>query len=228
MPLIDDKEFGQVTVRRITRAKSMRATVAPNGSLRISVPSYAPLFMVRRMIAGSRPQLRKLLATRPALVLHDGMPVGKSHSLVLRTGPTMTIRRTGQQLIVTTPDSELLDDPELIQAIRSHMQAILRREAKQYLPKRIEQLALAHGFDFSSLRFTHASSRWGSCNQSKAISLNIALMNLPFELIDYVLFHELAHTKHLNHSLSFWNEVERVDPTYKLHRKQLKGYDPGI
>lgn len=228
MPQIDDKEFGAVTVRRTSRSTSMRATVAPNGSLRISVPSYAPLFMVRRMIAGSRPQLRKLLATRPTLSLHDGMPIGKSYSLLLRTGPTRAIRRSGKQLIVTMADGETPADADLVNTVRAHMRTIIRREAKAYLPKRIDQLALQHGFEFSSLRFTHASSRWGSCNQNKAISLNIALMKLPFELIDYVLVHELAHTKHLNHSAAFWDEVAEADPSYKIHRKQLKGYDPGI
>jgi len=228
MPQIDDKEFGPVTVRRTAQSKSMRATVAPNGSLRISVPSYAPLFMVRRMIAGARPELRRLLETRPALLLHDGMPIGKSHSLLLRTGTATTIRRAGQQLVVTIPTDESANDPELVRAVRGHMQTILRREAKHYLPRRIEHIAKTYDLKFSSLRFSHASSRWGSCNQKKAISLNIGLMNLPFELIDYVLVHELAHTKHLNHSASFWNEVERADPDYKLHRKQLKGYSPGI
>jgi len=228
MPQIDDKEFGPVTVRRSSRSKAMRATVAPNGSLRISVPAYAPLFMVRRMIAGSRPQLRRLLETRPALTIYDGMSIGKSHSLLLRPGASMTIRRTGQQLIVTIPPGESAESAELISAVRTHVQTILRREAKHYLPRRIEFLGRTHGFQLSALRFSHASSRWGSCNQKKAISLNIALMNLPFELIDYVLIHELAHTKHLNHSSAFWSEVEQADPDYKLHRKQLKAYSPGI
>jgi predicted metal-dependent hydrolase len=184
--------------------------------------------MVRRMIAGSRPQLRKLLATRPSLVLHDGMPIGKSHSLLLRSGHTRSVRRTGKQLIVTMANDESATDPELVNIVRAHMRTLIRREAKQYLPKRIDQLALQHGFTFSSLRFTHASSRWGSCNQDKAISLNIALMKLPFELIDYVLIHELAHTKHLNHSAAFWSEVEKANPSFKQHRKLLKGHDPGI
>lgn len=228
MPQIDDKEFGPVTVRRTSRSKSMRATVAPNGSLRISVPAYAPLFMVRRMISGSRPQLRRLLETRPALSLYDGMPIGKSHSLTIRQGPAMSIRRVSQRLVVTLPSKISTESPDVIHAVRAHIQALLRREAKHYLPRRIEHMAKTYGFEFTSLRFSHASSRWGSCNQKKAISLNIALMNLPFELIDYVLIHELAHTKHLNHSPSFWNEVERADPNYKSHRKQLKVYSPGI
>lgn len=228
MPFIDDKEFGQVTIRRAAQARSMRATVAPNGSLRISVPSYAPIFMVKRMIASSRPQLRKLLQTRPQVVLTDGMTIGKSHSLLVRPAAERTIRRSGQQLILGLPNDHALDDAGLITEVRGHMQAILRREAKHHLPHRLRHLAEQHGFEYTSVRFTHASSRWGSCNHKKAISLNIALMNLPFELIDYVLIHELAHTKHLDHSPRFWSEVERADPDFKQHRKQLKTYDPGI
>jgi predicted metal-dependent hydrolase len=54
------------------------------------------------------------------------------------------------------------------------------------------------------------------------------LMNLPFELIDYVLSHELAHTVHLNHSKEFWSEVARLDPDFKTHRKSLKSYNPSV
>ncbi len=140
----------------------------------------------------------------------------------------MSIRRTGQRLIASLPPDYSAENPEILNAVRSQMQTILRREAKHYLPRRIEYLAKTYGFEFTSLRFSHASTRWGSCSQKKAISLNIALMNLSFELIDYVLVHELAHTKHLNHSASFWSEVERADPDYKIHRKQLKAYSPGI
>lgn len=228
MPVIDDTEFGRVTVRRGGNTRSMRASVAPNGTLRISVPAYAPLFMVKRMIQSSRRDLRKLLSQQPAVTLADGMQIGKSHMLVLRSGLARSIKRQGLQLIVTLAPDERHDDAAIIAEVRSHMRTILRKEAKAHLPKRIAHLAATHGYTFSSLRFTHASSRWGSCNSQQAISLNIALMNLPFELIDYVLLHELAHTKHLNHSTAFWNEVARTDPAYTEHRRQLKSYNPAI
>jgi predicted metal-dependent hydrolase len=156
------------------------------------------------------------------------MQVGKSHTLVIREGITRSIKRQGLQLIVTLGPGESGEDRDVIDDVRSHMRTILRKEAKAHLPKRISHLADIHGFTFSSLRFTHASSRWGSCNSNKAISLNIALMNLPFELIDYVLLHELAHTKHLNHSKSFWDEVARTDNKFALHRRELKRYNPAI
>lgn len=228
MPTIEDKEFGTVTIRKLSSSHSMKATVAPNGSLRISVPSYAPLFMVKRMIAGSRVELRLLLDTRPELILTDGMQIGKSHTLLLRSGSTRSMRRSANQLVVTLDQDDALSDREVIAELKKHILLILRREAKHHLPMRIRHLAAVHGFTYSSLRFTHASSRWGSCNSKQAISLNIALMNVPFELIDYVLIHELAHTKHLNHSQKFWQEVAWADPNYIEHRKQLKQYNPGI
>ncbi|MES2876158.1 MAG: SprT family zinc-dependent metalloprotease [Patescibacteria group bacterium] len=228
MPTIQDKEFGIVTVRRTARSSSMKATVAPNGSLRVSVPSYAPIFMVKRMIASSRSELRRLLETRPTLELKDGMSIGKSHTLVVRSGASTIVRKQGLQLIVTLAPDDGLNSEALVSSARTQVLAILRKEAKAHLPKRLRYLADTFGFEYSSVRFTHASSRWGSCNNKQAISLNIALMGLPFELIDYVLLHELAHTKQLNHSPAFWAEVARTDPGYVLHRKQLKLFNPHV
>lgn len=184
--------------------------------------------MVKRMIQSSREEIRKLFAAQPSLTIIHGMQIGKSHTLVLREGVTTSVKRQGLQLIVTLAPGDDAAQPNVIESVRSHMRAILRKEAKAHLPKRIAHLATVHGFTFSTLRFTHASSRWGSCNSNQAISLNIALMNLPFELIDYVLLHELAHTKHLNHSKSFWNEVARTDAEFAAHRSQLKRYNPAI
>jgi predicted metal-dependent hydrolase len=228
MAIINDDELGVVIVRKVSGSKGMRASVSPDGRLRVSVPSYAPLFVIRRMLISSRYELRALLDAQPAIALHDGMQIGKSHTLIVRQGQAFNVKRQANQVVVTVTAEHNLSDSAVVSAIRKHMQTILRKEANAHLPKRIARLAELHGFSYSSLRFTHASTRWGSCNAKKAISLNIALMGLPYELIDYVLLHELAHTVHLNHSSLFWKEVLRVDPHYVLHRKQLKGYNPTI
>lgn len=228
MPTISDSELGEITIRRSSKSRSMKATVAPNGQLRITLPNYVPLFMAKRMISGSRTQLRELLTTRPSLIISDGMQLGKSHSLQVRRSNTHSLRRSGNQLILTLGPDEQTTDQAIVEEVRSELQTILRREAKHHLPHRLRHLAETYGFSYSSLRFTHASSRWGSCNNKQAISLNIGLMKLPFELIDYVLIHELSHTKHLNHSTRFWDEVARADPDYKLHKKLLKQHTPGV
>ena len=228
MSSFDDKEFGKVTIRKSARAKSMKVSVAPTGELRISLPSYVPQFMAKRMIANSRQEIRDLLAMRPNLKIEDGMAIGKSHSLHIRSGTVYSLKRVRQQVVLTLPDGMEANDPQVQNDVRAMIITSLRKEAKHHLPKRLGHLATIYGFSYASVRFTHASSRWGSCNQHKAISLNIALMNIPFELIDYVLLHELAHTVELNHSKDFWSIVASADPDYKDHKKALKNYSPHI
>ncbi|MCY1371222.1 hypothetical protein D9M69_583560 [compost metagenome] len=158
------------------------------------------------------------------------MAIGKSHTLIVRPSATnqITVSRHGQQIIVRLPDEHTLDDPVVISAVREVVIAALRREAKSYLPKRLQFLATKYGFSYQKVRFSHASGRWGSCSSNGTISLNIALMKLPFELIDYVLIHELSHTKQMNHSSDFWNLVAVGDPGYRLHRRALKNETPSI
>lgn len=70
----------------------------------------------------------------------------------------------------------------------------------------------------------HTVSRWGSCSSSRKISFATKLLLLPLPIIDYVIVHELAHLKEMNHSAKFWKHVENAMPNYKIHRKWLKDH----
>jgi predicted metal-dependent hydrolase len=229
LPTITDEEFGTITLRRSARATHVRIRVAPDGRLRASLPLYAPIFLVKRLLKTSRAQLRAMLAEQQVdAVFESGMQIGKSHTLVTRLGSALSTKRHGQQIIVTLSPENNLDDPEVTRVVRDSVIDALRLEAKSYLPKRITFLAEKNGFGFEKIRFSHASGRWGSCSSNGTISLNIALMKLPFELIDYVLVHELSHTKQMNHSENFWSLVEKADPNYKQHRRELRKETPSI
>lgn len=229
MPIIHDEEFGKITVRRSARASQVRLRVGPDGTLRASLPLYAPTFLVKRLVKSSRHELRTLLEqAQPTTTYTNGMRIGKSHTLLVRSAATPSVQRKGQQIIVTLPPSTTLNSPDIVRMMRDVVITALRVEAKSYLPKRLAFLAKTHGFSYAKVRFSHASGRWGSCSTEGTISLNIALMKLPFELIDYVLIHELAHTRHMNHSPEFWALVAQGDPDYKLHRRALKQEAPTI
>lgn len=230
MPTITDEEFGQITVRRSARASQVRLRVAPDGTLRASMPLYAPIFLLKRLVKASRPQLRKMLQqAQPTTRYENGQQIGKSHSiLVTEGGSNVIVKRNKQHILVSLPTGKSLADADVVRKIRDVTIEALRVEAKSYLPKRLKYLADQHGFTYSKVRFSHASSRWGSCSSNGTISLNIALMKLPFELIDYVIIHELAHTVEMNHSESFWRLVELGDPAYKQHRKLLRNEAPSI
>lgn len=231
MPTIIDEEFGTITLRRSAKATHVRIRVAPDGTLKASLPLYAPLFAVKRLIRASRPQLRAmLLQDHDGIEFENGMQIGKSHHLVVsqsaRTSTTVT--RHGQLITVNLGVGESVESTATQRLIRDKAIEALRIEAKSYLPKRLAFLAEKYGYHYDKVRFSHASGRWGSCSTSGTISLNIALMKLPFELVDYVLIHELSHTVHMNHSDRFWQLVASHDPEYRSHRRELKKHTPSI
>lgn len=231
MATIQDEEFGEIILRRSAKASYVRIRVTPDGRLRASLPLYAPIFLVKRLIKTSRLQLRSLLVEHhQASVFTDGMRIGKSHTLVVRptTNTSSSATRHSQRIVVSLPAGSSLADTDVAQIIRAKVGEALRIEAKSYLPKRLRFLADQHGFTYEKVRFSHASGRWGSCSSNGTISLNIALMKLPFELIDYVLVHELCHTVQMNHSDAFWDLVQAADPLYKAHRRLLKEESPSI
>jgi len=230
MPIIQDKEFGKITIRRSAKASQIRIKLAPDGTLRASMPLYAPVFLVKRMLKASRDEIRQLITkTTPVANYEDGMRIGKSHTII--TTPTeneSSVTRNGQHIYVKLAYGSTLDDNDIKSQIKKVVIEALRVEAKSYLPRRLQFIASKYGYNYQKIRFSHASGRWGSCSSNGTISLNIALMKLPFELIDYVLIHELSHTVHMDHSQLFWNEVSKADPLYINHRSLLKLENPSI
>lgn len=231
MPVIHDEEFGKITIRRSTTSKQVSLRVAPDGTLRASLPVYAPIFLVKRLLKTSRDELRALLdKSSPKYEYSNGMQIGKSHTLIIKniTAGAFKVNRHGQQIIISLPKGTNINESSISRKIRDVIISSFRIEAKSYLPKRLSFLAAKHSINYTKVRFSHASGRWGSCSSNGTISLNIALMKLSFELIDYVIIHELSHIKEMNHGPSFWKLVEEGDPNYKMNRKLLKLENPSI
>jgi predicted metal-dependent hydrolase len=78
------------------------------------------------------------------------------------------------------------------------------------------------------LSWSRLKGRWGSCDQDKNIVLNLFLMQLPWQLIDYVLLHELCHTMHLDHGPGFWQTFLMHKPTAKDLRREIRHYQPNF
>lgn len=229
---VNDPEFGEIIIRRIARARAVRMHIGTDGRFVVSAPKLMPMTMVKIVVNSSRDSLRTLLKQSPRAELYtEGQQIGRSHTLAtvptgMVTAPETRIER--DRLLVLLPESARLSDPDVQQQVRDTVVKILRREARTYLLDRLKHLATTHGMRYERARLSHSGGRWGSCSSTGTISLNIALMKLPDALIDYVIVHELAHTKQMNHSAQFWQEVSRMDPLYKLHRQQLKKQSPVV
>ena len=97
-----------------------------------------------------------------------------------------------------------------------------KKEAREYITKRVEHYAEKNNFSYNKIKITTANTRWGSCSSKKNLNFTYKLIMAPKEVIDYVVVHELCHLKEMNHSKSFWNEVQKIIPNYKKKSLWLK------
>jgi len=100
-----------------------------------------------------------------------------------------------------------------------------RLKAGAALVQRLEELASLHNFKYRKVSIRNQKTRWGSCSSKDNINLNINLARLPAELRDYVIMHELLHTKIKNHSRKFWAELDKyIGRSAKELAKKLRKY----
>lgn len=104
----------------------------------------------------------------------------------------------------------------------SVFEAWYKKQARTVLTERVNFFARKFGFEVEKVRISSARTRWGSCSARKTLSFTWRLVMAPPEVVDYVVVHELCHLRELNHSPSFWSQVEAILPDYKSRRKWLK------
>jgi predicted metal-dependent hydrolase len=106
--------------------------------------------------------------------------------------------------------------------IRRAIEADLRDLAKAVLLPRLNVLAAAHGVAPGNVTIRNQRSRWGSCARNANIALNFRLVQMPADVADYVLVHELMHIRQQNHSRRFWRLVEAACPGFRAAERWLK------
>lgn len=97
-----------------------------------------------------------------------------------------------------------------------------KKQARKVITERVQFYARKYGFKVEKIRISSARTRWGSYSSKGTLSFTWRLVMAPLEIIDYVVVHELCHSKELNHSRAFWAQVESILPDYKRRRKWLK------
>ncbi len=98
----------------------------------------------------------------------------------------------------------------------------LKIKAYEYIIPKTKEIAEKNSLKYNNIKITEAKTRWWSCSSKKNLNFSYRLILTPKKVIDYVITHELAHLKEMNHSKNFWIEVEKMMPNYKIHKKRLK------
>lgn len=216
-----------VTIYKRRASRGLRLSITPKGEVRVSIPAWAS-YSSGLSFAKSR-QAWIHSQQRPSNLLLPGQAIGKAHHLIFISNAranTSVGRIKAGEILITHPAALQPLDPAVQSVAEAASIRALRAQAKQLLPQRLADLATTHGFTYRSVSIKQLKSRWGSCDQQRNIVLNLFLMQLPWESIDYVLLHELVHTEVLRHGPDFWQVMERVLPGAKRIRKSMHQYQP--
>ena len=221
--------IGEVLLSKRRGSSNIRLSVNGRGKIRVSMPYWAPygsgIAFAKSRVEWIETQLQK----HRQATLENGARIGKAHRLYINRAPELKrvqTRVSATEIFVKVPDSA---SPAEVQAAATKAaEEALRTEAEQLLPQRLETLAQKHGFKYKGVKVRKLSSRWGSCSSEGLISLSFYLMQLPWDLIDYVLVHELLHTRHMHHGPKFWAAYEQILPGAKKLRKQINQHKPQI
>lgn len=218
--LLDDPVAtdGAWRVRASPRARRLAVRVLPGGLVEIVVPRGTRPRAVEQFVARHRRWIERTLDLyRPAGGTGaDGLP---DHVHFAATGQAFGLRQAGgsgaPRLAVGEGSLVLSGAAERPALLRHALQRFTMREAHAALAPWLAELSSATGLTYSRIQIRRQRTRWGSCSPSGTISLNACLMFQAPAVVNYLLIHELAHTRHMNHSRRFWRLVERFEPRWR-------------
>lgn len=211
----------------------MRLKVDPKDGVVVVMPRIVSKSRAIEFVIRKKKWIQKSLEKQASLkkqntVFTETSPfTTRSHQLFIKTHSKKTIKSfvSENRIIVWYPDFADVEDQSIQDFIRRTIEETWRLEAKKYLPVRVADLAKKFNFSYKKVSVKKAKTRWGSCSAENNINLNIQLMRLPVQLIDYVILHELMHTKEKNHQASFWRKLEEVLPGARQLDKKLNKYN---
>jgi hypothetical protein len=203
---------------RNPRARRYLLRLLPDGTARVTIPRGGSMAVAQQFIERHRSwlegQVQKWQA-RPR------------QATAWQTGSQILFRGEMVQIHSDQPGqirfgSEILRVNDAAGDLRPAIEKHLRQLAARELPLRLKELSLPHGFTVKRVTVRGQRTRWGSCSRRGTISLNWRLIQTPDTVRDYIILHELAHLRQMNHSHRFWHEVERLCPDYRSAERWLK------
>ncbi len=230
MRTISIEGVGEVSIRKSSRAKRIILKVNHENEPIVIIPKYIPYIVGINFAKKNTTWLKSSIKKTDATFISDGMVVASEYVVSFRQVDTEKVssRVSGNQIRVSFPNTLDFTNIEVQKEVKKAATRAIKRRAEDTLPSIIYSLATHHGYKYKSISVKNMRSRWGSCSSAGLINLNIWLVQLPDELIEYVCCHELAHLNNPHHQKSFWNELAAMVPDYKERRQKLKTYSPSL
>ncbi|MGB9040742.1 MAG: SprT family zinc-dependent metalloprotease [Acinetobacter calcoaceticus] len=208
----------EIKIVRHVRARKLRLRVEP-ASIRLTVPLFCSKNQIQLFLAQSEQWLIETW-NKQQHVQSNSLEIPSEIYFFNKEQPFQVIVQKQHRVFQFDWENNCLfiKDTQPYLALQSAVIAF----AKQELPKLLNDLSAQTRLNYSECSIRRPKTRWGSCSSQHNIMLHAGLVLMPHEIARYVAIHELSHTKHFDHSPAFWAEVEKYDPYFQRHRRQLK------
>lgn len=227
--IISDKDFGKIhfVVRRSARNITMR--VKEDG-LHVTTPPYRSITALLEAIAPFRERLRNVCSeVKPKPFDLNFSIEAECFRLKLETSPlkNFTVSMRDETVVIACPAHADFTTDRVQTLVKNAVMRAMRKKAEEYLPPLVQYWSSLFDLPYNKVTISKARSRWGSCSSKRDISLSFYLMLLPAHLMDYVILHELAHTREVNHGPEFWELLNQLTDGKALAlRKELRMHRP--
>ena len=225
--VIPDPDFGQIIIRTRITARNISMRTKPDG-LHVTVPPRNLTTKILAVIEEYRPRLlmnwKKVVPQPMDWDFHLDAPCFRLH-LEPSGLKCSTVKSNEEGITLFCPRNVDFSQVPVQELLRNAIIRALKKSAQTYLPPLLDELANRYGFSYKRVKITGSKSRWGSCSAMGSINLSCYLMLLPPHLMDYVLLHELTHTREMNHGPQFWEILnDLTEGKARALRAELKNF----
>lgn len=228
--LIHIENIGDVWMRNSKIAKQLNISIQPFKGIIVSIPSGVSLKQAIALVNSKKEWINKKrdhikIAEGEFTVFDENTEFRtRNHILTIKKWEKKTVfcRVTDREIKVRFPSGMRPVAGHIQTTIRNGIERAWRKEAKEILPLMVDKISKNFNLPYKKLVIKNMKTRWGSCSKDNNINLSLHLMRLPDHLIEYVVAHELCHSKIKDHSEIFWLFLNRIIPKSKKIDKELK------
>ena len=201
------------TIKTNKRSRNLRLTIKSNGEVVITKPWLIPDIIAQQFIKSHKKWIENKLALLQTKKKSDKyLYQGILYDIVFDINK-FSVKFTNNKLYLTAPEKSIA-----LKTLEKH----LINQGGKLIRQTTKLVAQKMDIEYGKITIRDQDSRWGSCSSKGNLNFSWRLIKAPQLVLEYVIIHELAHIKHMDHSKKFWQLVEIYDPEYREHRHWLK------
>lgn len=231
------KLVGEVWYKSSAKAKSINITIKPFTPVKVSIPHSISLVQaestVEQNIDWIKREVAKMDQVEQEFTIFRPHFTYKFQDVIIDfrkadVWEITIIQEMDNYLLVHSPKIDVFSESQQSHIIENIITPKMKEWCKRNVVKRAKELAKIHDINISRVTIRKSKTRWGSLGKKNTLNLSLYTATLPSDVIDYVILHELAHTKYRDHSKLYWGYLKNLAPKFKEESDRLKKYRIGI